>query len=153
MNPNRNMPVPIDEQLKGLECYFSGDGSCLNYSYCTKSERDAPVIHFLVQKSMDGGLFVDVGINNAYDEIDVAVLVDAVTNEMLNQLEARYADDEEEDPVDSELDGESEEDISDSAHADAVSIYKRTKAMISEMQEKLNDINEMAERFISRWGE
>lgn len=103
-NPNK-LPEPIREQLKRIKYYRnenSGDHNYILYQDAGSLKRDVvPIaIHALIQKDTNGKLFIDLAFNDEHDELDVAMLLDALTGQLLDDMEERYAVDCEEEDCD-----------------------------------------------------
>lgn len=147
-NPNK-LPEPIREQLKRIKYYRnenSGDHNYILYQDTGSLKRDyAPIaIHALIQKDANGKLFIDLAFNDEHDEVDVAMLLDALTGQLLDDMEERYAVDCEEEErdvpeeLDEELDEEDEDDDEDEDGDEDDDFYDEISGELDRLEAKLD---------------
>lgn len=153
-NPNK-LPEPIREQLKRIKYYRnenSGDHNYILYQDAGSLKRDVvPIaIHALIQKDANGKLFIDLAFNDEHDEVDVAMLLDALTGQLLDDMEERYAVDceeeekEEECDVPEELDEEADdEEDEDEDEDEDDDFYDEISGELDRLEAKLDMFNEV----------
>lgn len=148
-NPNK-LPEPIREQLKHIKYYRnenSGDHNYILYDPAGSMRGDAvPIaIHALIQKDANGKLFIDLAFNDEHDEVDVAMLLDALTGQLLDDMEERYAEDCEEEERDGseELDEEDEDDDEDEDGDEDDDFYDEISGELDRLESKLDMFSEI----------
>ena len=150
-NPNK-LPEPIREQLKRIKYYRnenSGDHNYILYQDTGSLRRDVvPIaIHALIQKDTNGKLFIDLAFNDEHDEVDVAMLLDALTSQLLDDMEERYAADCEEEEevcdVPEELDEEDDDEDEDEDEDEDDDFYDEISGELDRLEAKLDMFDEV----------